>query len=204
MEQSGTVAFLFGESCCFAKYFSGLGNNLGCPRDIPGHQVRVMHKHMAKDWLALGPDHLLFHLHSKTGWPTNKAKQEAATSLWHNHELLRQGKSLRGQKEQPKPDGIASWWENIREGEGESCSICKYYYLHRVQRALVLWKALAVLCSELRLQWNVSRWKLEAIMLNTPEALPFQMFMFMWLLFWSPACSWVLSLSSLDFKGAAD
>lgn len=49
MEQSETVVLLFGESCCFSKHFSGLENNLGCPRDIPGHQVRVMHKHMAKD-----------------------------------------------------------------------------------------------------------------------------------------------------------
>lgn len=33
----------------FAEYFSGMGNDLGRPGYIPGHQVRVMCKHVAKD-----------------------------------------------------------------------------------------------------------------------------------------------------------
>lgn len=38
-----------GKAVCFAEHFSGMRNDLGCPGDIPGHQVRVMCKHMAKD-----------------------------------------------------------------------------------------------------------------------------------------------------------
>lgn len=103
LEQSGTIALLFGESCCFVKYFSGLGNNLGCPRDIPGHQVRVMHKHMAKDWLALGRDHSLFHLHSKTGWQTTQAEQElpppcgTTTNSWGKERLWEGSKNSQSQ-----------------------------------------------------------------------------------------------------------
>lgn len=34
---------------CFAERFSRMGNDLGCPGDIPKHQARVMHKHVARD-----------------------------------------------------------------------------------------------------------------------------------------------------------
>lgn len=33
----------------FAEHFSRMGNDLGRPGDIPGHQVRVMRKHVARD-----------------------------------------------------------------------------------------------------------------------------------------------------------